>query len=51
MLLVVYRDNDALAGKRECDHKMQAELNVLVPEGRREKVDRQLDSWYEVSLD
>ena len=26
-----YRDNDASAGKRECDRKMQAELNALVP--------------------
>ena len=30
------------AGKHECDGKMLAELKVLVPKGRREKVDRQL---------
>ena len=34
------RDNPT--GKHECDRKMLAELNVLVPKGRREKVDRQL---------
>ena len=39
---ICYRDNDTLAGKRERDRKMLAELNVLVPKGRREKVDRQL---------
>ena len=37
-----YRDNDTPAGKRECDRKMLAELNALVPRGRREKMDRQL---------
>ena len=37
---ICYRDNDTPAGKRECDHKMLAELNALLPEGRREKVDR-----------
>ena len=37
-----YRDNDTPAGKRECDLKMLAELNTLVPKDRREKVDRQL---------
>ena len=31
-----------ITGKRECDRKMLAELNALVPDGRREKVDRQL---------
>ena len=36
---ICYRDNDTPAGKRECDRKMLA----LVPEGRREKVDRQLE--------
>ena len=36
------RDNDTPAGKREFDRKMLAELDALVPEGRREKVDRQL---------
>ena len=36
------RDNDTPAGERECDRKMLAELNALVPEDRREKVDRQL---------
>ena len=35
-----YRDNPT--GKHECDRKMFAELNALVPKGRREKVDRQL---------
>ena len=30
------------AGKSECDRKMLAELNTLVPKGRREKVDRLL---------
>ena len=35
-----YRDNET--GKPECDRKMLAELNVLTPLGRREKVDRQL---------
>ena len=39
---ICYRDNDTPAGKRECDRTMLAELNVLVPEGKREKVDRQL---------
>ena len=39
---ICYRDNDIPAGTRECDRKMQAELNALVPEGRREKVDREL---------
>ena len=39
---IYYRDNDKSAGKRECDRKMLAELNALVPKGRREKVDRQL---------
>ena len=39
---ICYRDNDKPAGKRECDRKMLAELNALVPRGRREKVDRQL---------
>ena len=34
-----HRDNDTPAGKRECDRKMLAELNSLVPKGRREKVD------------
>ena len=37
---ICYRDNPA--GKHECDRKMLAELNTLVPVGRREKVDRQL---------
>ena len=37
---ICYRDTPA--GKRECERKMLAELNVLVPEGRREKVDREL---------
>ena len=37
-----YRDNDTSAGKRVCDREMLAELNALVPEDRREKVDRQL---------
>ena len=39
---ICYRDNDTSAGKRKCDRKMVEELNALVPEGRREKVDRQL---------
>ena len=37
---ICYRDNPT--GKHECDRKMLAELNALVPKGRREKVDRQL---------
>ena len=37
-----YRDNDTPAGKREFDRKILAEFNALVPEGRREKVDRQM---------
>ena len=37
---ICYRDN--LEGKSECDRKMLAELNTLVPKGRREKVDRLL---------
>ena len=37
---ICYRDNDTPAGKR--DRKILAELNALVPEGRRENVDRQL---------
>ena len=36
---ICYRDNVTPAGKRECDRKMLAELNALVPKGRREKVD------------
>ena len=44
---ICYRDNETSAGKRGCDRKMLAELDALIPEGRREKV----DSWYEVSLD
>ena len=39
---ICYRDNDTPAGKREGDRKMLEELNALVREGRREKVDRQL---------
>ena len=39
---ICYRDDDTPAGKRECNPKMLAELNAFVPEGRREKVDRQL---------
>ena len=39
---ICYRDNETSAGKRECDRKMLAKLNALVPEGRREKVDREL---------
>ena len=35
---ICYRDN--LSGKSECDRKMLAELNTLVPKGRRESVDR-----------
>ena len=34
---ICYRYNPA--GKSECDRKMLAELNTLVPKGRREKVD------------
>ena len=37
---ICYRDYPA--GKRECDRKMLAELNTLLPKGRREKVDRLL---------
>ena len=39
---ICYRDNETSAGKHECDRKILAELNALVPKGRREKVDRQL---------
>ena len=39
---ICYRDNDTSAGKRECDRKMLAELNALVPKDRRDNVDRQL---------
>ena len=39
---ICYRDNDTSAGKRECDRKILAGLNALVPKDRREKVDRQL---------
>ena len=39
---ICYRYNDTPAGKRECDRKMLAVLNALLPEGRREKVDGQL---------
>ena len=39
---ICYRDNDTSAGKRECDCKMLAVLNALVPEDRREKEDSQL---------
>ena len=34
---ICYRDDPAR--KSECDRKMLAELNTLVPKGRREKVD------------
>ena len=37
---ICYRDNPD--GKRECDRKLLAELNVLVPKGRREKVVRSI---------
>ena len=37
---ICYRDHPS--GKHECDRKMLAELNTLVPKRRREKVDRQL---------
>ena len=37
---ICYRDNPS--GKSECDRKMLAELNTLVPKGRRESVDRQV---------
>ena len=39
---ICYRYTDTPAGKHECDHKMLAELNVLIPKDRREKVDRHL---------
>ena len=39
---ICYRDNDTPPGNRECDSKMLEELNALAPEGKREKVDRQL---------
>ena len=38
--VICYRDNSS--GKSECDRKMLAELNTLVPKGRRESVDRQV---------
>ena len=37
---ICYRDNPS--GKSGCDRKMLAELNTLVPKGRRESVDRQV---------
>ena len=37
---ICYQDNPS--GKHECDCKMLAELNTLMPKGRREKVDRRL---------
>ena len=39
---ISYRDTNTPAGKRECDRKMLAELNTLLPRDRHEKVDRQL---------
>ena len=39
---ISFQDNDMPPGKHECDRKMLAELNALVPECRREMVDRQL---------
>ena len=36
---ICYRDNDKPAGKHECDRKMLAELNTLVPKGRGERVE------------
>ena len=39
---ICYQDIDTPAGKRECDRKMLAELNALVPKDRRERVDRHL---------
>ena len=36
-----YRDDDTPAAKQECDRKMLAELNTLIPKVRHEKVDRQ----------
>ena len=32
---ICYRYNDTPAEKRECDHKMLAELNMLIPKDRR----------------
>ena len=43
---ICYRDNDTPAGKRECDRKMLVELNALVPEGRRENVDKPSGTKY-----
>ena len=37
---ICYRDNPT--GKHESNRKMLAQLNILVPEGRHEKVDWQL---------
>ena len=37
---ICYRDIPA--GKRECDRKMIAELNALVPKDRCENIDRQI---------
>ena len=37
---ICYRNNPA--GKHECDRRILAELNAIVPKGRRKKVDRQL---------
>ena len=34
---ICYRNNDAPAGKGECDRKMLAELHVFLPKGRRAK--------------
>ena len=45
---ICHQDNDTPAGKRECDRKMLAELNALIPKGR---VKKWIDNWYKVSLD
>ena len=37
---ICYRDNQS--GNSECDRKMLAELNTLMPKGRREYVERQV---------
>ena len=45
---ICYRDN--LTGKHEYDRKMLAELNAVVPKGRREKVDGTKHHWIETQI-
>ena len=45
---ICYRDNPTC--KHEGDRKMSAELNALVPKGRREEVDSAKYHWIEIQI-